>query len=356
MGKSGLAFFECPLGEEPEMRRVLVATLATLTVVIGLSAALIGTASAATPVLTAGPGSAECTAAGGAVTSATTAWNAAKTTLSNIAESNTTAYAAQQKIVDDAKTILDAKLKLQSDACTTVTPTTSPTTPPPSGGKTCREYNREGVYDIPTSDSRYRIELDRDRDGLACERNESSNGGNYGSCNDYARDNLRDFRRGDVRYRSDWDRNNDGVACGNGDIIVSNSGDCVTFLSQNRDYGTRYNSLYNERIIRARSINSDGGTRVTNAEQDAIDRASDLTDYRNRWTSTRDSLRTICNDPTPPVQIITVPAQAPVTVTQAPPPPPAVGGSSSGSGSIPSGSVNTGGSTVAFTLAHNRAV
>jgi Excalibur calcium-binding domain len=50
---------------------------------------------------------------------------------------------------------------------------TSKTTSQPSDGrefKNCDEAAKAGVYNIAKSDASYRAELDRDRDGVACER------------------------------------------------------------------------------------------------------------------------------------------------------------------------------------------
>jgi len=59
-------------------------------------------------------------------------------------------------------------------AATTTTPV-----PPPVGGTvsypSCAAAARAGVYDIPRSDPRYRTYLDRDHDGIACERNGQDN-------------------------------------------------------------------------------------------------------------------------------------------------------------------------------------
>jgi hypothetical protein len=58
---------------------------------------------------------------------------------------------------------------------TTTTTTTTPVPPPVGGGvpvyQTCAAAFRAGVHDIPRGDVRYRLVLDRDRDGVACELN-----------------------------------------------------------------------------------------------------------------------------------------------------------------------------------------
>jgi hypothetical protein len=281
------------------MRRLIVATLTAVLVVIGLSAVLLGTASAATPV---------------------------PSELSTCAGLRAELATAKALTVDD-------------------------TAPYDAGTVTTSEKNRQ----VKAAEQRLR----NDRcDGSAGNGNGNGhNGGGYGlprygSCSDYNRNGVYDIRRGDARYLDSWDRNRNGVACDRGDVIVSDDGRCVTFRDQNRDYGTRYNTTYNQRLDRARSFNSDGGTAITARERRDIEDAADLRDFRNRWTSTRDELRTICNDPTPEVQIITVPTPAPATVTAAPPAPPAPVTSSGGS--VPSGHYNGGGDSVAYTLAHNR--
>jgi len=274
------------------MRRIIVATLTAVLVVIGLSATL-GTASAATPVPT----------------------------------------------------------RLVDKTCQVTGPATTCTIQLPGRDETCTLSTAPPIGQTATCTKRVDVDLPGNGNG-------HNNGGGYGlprygSCADYNRNNIYDLRRGDVRYNDSWDRNRNGVACDRDDVIVSDDGRCVTFRDQNRDYGTRYNTTYNQRIDRARSFNSDGGTAITARERRDIEDAADLRDFRSNWDRTSSELRTICNDPTPEVQIITVPTPAPVTVTAAPPAPAPV---TSSGGGIPRGSVNTGGNSVAFTLAHNRAI
>lgn len=271
------------------MRRLIVATLTAALVVIGLSAVLLGTASASTPVLS--RTGEFCT-----VTVDTDATHVGK----------------RGRLSAAGVCIYDANL---------------------NDGRDHNPGNGHGPIGLPGH-------------GAGLPR--------YNDCNDYRSHGIRDIRRGDSRYVDSWDRNRDGIACDDGDVVVSSDGQCVTFLNDNRNYGNQYNSAYNVRLDRARSLNSDGGRAITARERRDIEDAADLRDFRNRWTSSRDSLRTICNDPTPPVTIINeVPAAAPVTVTAAPPPPPAPV-TSSGGGSVPSGSYNGGGWSTAFTLAHAR--
>jgi hypothetical protein len=181
--------------------------------------------------------------------------------------------------------------------------------------------------------------------------NWNGNGPRYNSCDDYHRHGIRELSRNDVRYDARWDRNHDGWACRNDDVVVSENGDCVTYRTTNRDYGTRYNNRVRDLTNDARRSNSDGGTTVTNDEWRRIQNAQDVRDYRNRWTSSRDQLRTVCNDDSPEVVIVDKPDPVVVTTTPAPAPEPIsnpIPRSSSGQVSrMPSGPADTGdGSTV----------
>lgn len=280
------------------MRRIIVATLTAILVVTGLSAVLAGTASAATPLKSAD--SAACSEA-----------------------RNTLATAKAQLAVIKLQTPVDPAAIAAAEAKVNTAQSTVNSVCRGSGSGNGNGHSGDG-YGLPR----------------------------YGSCGDYNRNGVYDIRRGDARYLDSYDRNRNGVACDRGDVIVSDDGRCVTFRDQNRDYGTRYNTTYNQRIDRARSFNSDGGTAVTARERRDIEDAADLRDFRSNWDRTSSELRTICNDPTPEVQIITVPTPAPVTVTAAPPAPAPV--TSSGGGNVPSGHYNGGGDSVAYTLAHNR--
>jgi hypothetical protein len=87
---------------------------------------------------------------------------------------------AQQTVNNDQASLRTAQANLaaavatRDSVCNTVTPTTTPV-PPPVGGvviyPTCAAAFRAGVHDIARSDPRYRLVLDRDRDGIACEQN-----------------------------------------------------------------------------------------------------------------------------------------------------------------------------------------
>lgn len=313
-------------------RTLLVAVLS----VLALSSVAVGTAQAA-PVLAAD--SSACTEARNTLATAKAELEVVKLETPVVPAKVT---AAEAKVSTAQSTV--------NSVCSVVTP---PTTTPPSGTyDTCREYNDHGVYSILRGDPRYKSRLDRDGDGVACELNEGSgngNGGHYRDCNDARSHNARDFRRGDLNWNDSWDRNRNGVACDSGDVVIVD-GDCTTYIRESRDYGTRYNSLAQERYNNARRSSSDGGTNITDAERDAIRNASDLRSYRDRYNSSSSELRRVCNKNP---DVVIVDNSNPVTMTtQAPP---AVGngnpmplGSSGGQVSrSPSGGAETGdGSTV----------
>lgn len=278
------------------MRRLFVAVFAALLVVIGLSVVSVGTATAATPTVY-GEVVGSCTVPAGART------------------------------------------------CTI--------TSGPLSGTTCRLD-----ADVPTGQTKVCEKRNNPGGGFPGNGGNGHAGNGYGlprynSCSDYNRNGIRDIRRGDLRYNQSWDRNNNGIACDTGDVVVSSDGNCVTFVDQNRNYGNLYNQNYptwnqlNSRNLRRENLST--------ADRRNLERlARDLNNYRNQWTTTSNQLRTICNDPTPPVTIINQAAAipAPVVVTQAP----TASAPAATSGSIPSGSVNTGGFSAAYMLAHNRAI
>jgi hypothetical protein len=138
-------------------------------------------------------------------------------------------------------------------------------------------------------------------------------------------------------------------------VIVSNNGDCVTYVTA-RDSIRNWNNDYN----RLRGVYNGDFNRLNATDRDNLRRLWDnASRYRGQWDSSLSRLRTVCQDTTPTVTII----QAPPVVLQAPAPvaapapvysAPAPSGVSGGS--IPQGSVNTGGWSAAFVLAHTRAV
>lgn len=288
------------------MRRILVATLTALTVVIGFSAVLTGTASAATSNISVG-----------GVTVNVCNFTSVSAIVTHVRANNPTNEPDEEITDSDVSTAL--------------------------GGISLSDYRLAncGGNNPPSAGNCPRGERWDPRDNR-CERDLPR----YNDCGEYNRNGIYDIRRGDARYLDTWDRNRNGIACDRDDVIVSNDGRCVTFAEENRTFGTRYNDRVRDLYNEARRSSSPGGTSVTNDERDRILRASDVVDYRNRWTSSRDQLRTICKDDTPEVIIVDNPPVV-TTVTQAPPPPPAVSAPSGGSG-IPSGDYDGGG----FDAAH----
>jgi hypothetical protein len=91
----------------------------------------------------------------------------------NIAQAKVNAANAELNEAISATKTAQAKV---DTACATIPPTTT-TVPPPVGGgvviyPNCKAAFAAGVRDIPKTDPRYRIYLDRDGDGIACELNE----------------------------------------------------------------------------------------------------------------------------------------------------------------------------------------
>jgi len=138
-------------------------------------------------------------------------------------------------------------------------------------------------------------------------------------------------------------------------VVVSNDGQCVTYV-QARDSIRNWNNDYN----RLRGVYDGNFDRLNAADRDNLRRLWDnASRYRGQWDSTLSRLRTVCQDNTPTVTII----QAPPVILQAPAPvaapapvysAPAPSGVSGGS--VPSGNYNGGGWSVGFVLAHNRAI
>lgn len=297
------------------MRRLFVALLTALTVVIGLSA-LVGTASAATPV-----DGDSCTLSVGVAG------------------------------------IIKAGVCVAVEV--TVPPTTTPTPVPtahPCGPGThwdsrdnrCEDNRGGPVYGggygswNDRLDGRY-FRLDNGPALDVCDSSASSYDlwlNRNGTYRDRIVRQLNAQRWNDLR-RAD---------CG---VIVSNDGSCVTYV-QARDSIRNWNNDYN----RLRGVYNGDFNRLNTTDRDNLRRLWDnASRYRGQWDSTLSRLRTVCQDNTPTVTIIQAPpvvlqapAAAPAPVYSAPAP------SGVSGGSIPQGSVNTGGWSPAFVLAHNRAV
>jgi len=111
--------------------------------------------------------------------------------------------------------------------------------------------------------------------------------------------------------------------------VISNDGQCVTFTTQATQYGNQLNDgrrNYNDLVRRYLALHNNNGAALTPAEIADIQRARNLDANRlGDWNRSYGQLQTVCNNPTPPVQIINeVPAPtqvaAPAPVASAPSP------------------------------------
>jgi len=154
--------------------------------------------------------------------------------------------------------------------------------------------------------------------------------------------------------------------CNNGGVSVSNDGQCVTFRTDAQRFGDELNGVRRDwGGLRLRLGQLHQGFNGTNLDLLSLSERNDWLRLRNLdgqrfgdWNRTLGQLRTICNDPNPPVVIV----QAPVAYADPAPSgndaasnPPAAAPLTS-PGPVPSGAVQTGGDSAAFVLAHNRAV
>lgn len=313
------------------MRRFIAATLTAALVVIGFSAVLIGTASASTPVPTVSGSCSEL-----------------KVQLS-LAVGLVVPGAVTQEQKDQR--IANIKAQMASQNCDTNGGSNNncpvdqnPRVPgcqnsgPIYGGG----HNNGGTWN-DRLDGRY-FRLDRGPALDVCDSGYSSYDlflSRNGSYRDRISRQLNAQRFADLR-RAD---------CG---VVVSNNGDCVTYVTA-RDSLRNYTNDYN----RLRGVYNGDFNRLNRGDRDNLNRLwTSANRYRGQWDSTLSRLRTVCQDTTPPVVIVNQAPPAPVVVTQAAPAPvysaPAPSGVSGGS--IPQGSVNTGGWSPAFVLAHNHAV
>ena len=241
-----------------------------------------GVAVASVPAADTGPDSQACKSATSAAAQAQVDVDAAQKAYDDAKAKGDTTNSALQQLLDTLnakKSDLQAKLATKTSVCAGSTTTT---TPPPGGGdtyNTCAEYNSHGIFAIPRSDARYRAWLDRDHDGRACERHEGT------------------FR--------------DGHWFDDQGVVISDDGNCVTYVNDNRDYGLRYRGLYDDRqrlLDLARRADSDGGTIITDREWRSIRlHDGELRDYWGRYRTSSDRLKTICK-------------QNPVVVVNNPPP------------------------------------
>ena len=298
------------------MRRYFVAVLTALTVVIGLATVAVGTASAATPV---------------------------KSVSGNCDELRTQLRIAENLTVDDTDPVFPAVTRAQKDQRIANVRAQMDTQNCDRGGNNGFPGNaghNNGSWN-DRLDGRY-FRLDRGPALDICDSGSS----NYdvwlnrnGSYRDRIARQLNAQRWNDLR-RSD---------CAG--TVVSDDGQCVTYVTA-RDNIRNYTNDYN----RLRGVYNGDFNRLSRTDRDNLNRLYSLSNrYRNDWNTNLSKLRTVCQDNTPPVVVINEAPTAAVTVTQSAPAP-VYAAPAPTSGSIPSGSVNTGGNSVAFTLAHARAI
>jgi len=158
--------------------------------------------------------------------------------------------------------------------------------------------------------------------------------------------------------------------CSNGGVSVSNDGQCVTFRADAQRFGDELNGVRRDwGGLRLRLGQLHQGFNGTNLDLLSLSERNDWLRLRNLdgqrfgdWNRTLGQLRTICNDPNPPVVIVQAPvayadpAPAPSGNDAAANPAPLASPAPVASGPVPSGPVQTGGDSAAFVLAHNRAV
>lgn len=153
-----------------------------------------------------------------------------------------------------------------------------------------------------------------------------------------------------------------------GAVSVSNDGQCVTFRQDALRYGNDLNTNRRDWSgLRLRLLSSHRGWNGSDLNVLSLSERNDWNRYvgldrdrYNNYNRVYSQLKTVCNDPNPQVVIV----QAPAPVTYAAPAAAAPSGNdaaaapapASTTGSIPSGHYEGGGNSVAFTLAHARAI
>lgn len=159
-------------------------------------------------------------------------------------------------------------------------------------------------------------------------------------------------------------------SCGSG-VSVSNDGQCVTYRQDALRYGNDLNTVRRDWSgLRLRLLSSHHGwngsdlSLLSLGERNDWNRLSGLDRQRfDNYNRVYSQLRTVCNDPNPQVVILQAPAPVTYAAPVADPAPAAVAPSASDGASkplasspVPSGSVSTGGDSPAYVLAHARAV
>lgn len=121
----------------------------------------------------------------------------------------------------------------------------------------------------------------------------------YDSCGDYNLHGIRDIRRGDARYLDRLDRDRDGIACDGNDttVIVAGDGSCdslntvlVSDGNSYRDVYGRYNTL-RDRYLRDRSVSTLRDWRST---------YNQYNDLRGRYLAQRQRTVVVCQNNTAP--------------------------------------------------------
>jgi hypothetical protein len=121
----------------------------------------------------------------------------------------------------------------------------------------------------------------------------------YDSCGDYNLHGIRDIRRGDARYRLDWDRNHDGIACDSGDttVIVAGDGDCSSLNTVLINDGNQYRGVFDRyNSLRGRYLTSRSARDL--AEWRGV--YNQYNDLRGRYLAQRQRTVVVCQGNTAP--------------------------------------------------------
>lgn len=215
-----------------------------------------------------------------------------------------TTTTAPPPLVCVAPQVLNANATACTTPPTTVTLPPSTTTVPPSTVTTTPSADPVGC----------RPWEERVRDRCVERRNLPR----YDSCDRYARDGVFDIRRGDPRYRVEWDRRRNGIACERTtetDTTTTVNGDCTTIETTTREYersARRWNDL-------ATRYRGDTLTR-TDPRWGELDGAwRDRVRWDDRYRTVRRLVdtdvnhTTTCKTPPPPVTVVV--EAPPVTYT-----------------------------------------
>lgn len=194
-----------------------------------------------------------------------------------------------------------------------------------------------------------------------------NNGGSRGSCADYARDGIYDIRRGDFRYRDVLDRDRDGIACernqddwdyGDWDRNGRNNGpwdrdrECRDLREARDEARTQINEA-NTRITEGQALTSADGAAITSSERLEIDQqVREAQDAIKAFEDERNDANRRCDDVDDDLNVALLPipgdstvvtSVAPAPAPAAPAPAPSYSGSGGGSrNDAPTGGSETG--------------